>query len=219
MSVWSLNITNELFVSNVLHKQLNFKVSLVEFLAMIGQCLKREEFELNKIIDTENLTEIIELETKNSSTAGNKKATNTNTSIKLMLKPVKSSVIELRDFMFHMFSKLTRTETELNKLSSRIDTASNGVANEITSSGSKPSTNHIPQARRFNISKNQVAHIIAPRNSHMSIINPMTKRRKTPKGVQFDEDDEEDDDEDEDETESDSNNDSHNKSPKKINCK
>ncbi len=200
----------------MLHKQLNSKMSPVEFLAMFGQSLKRDEFELNKIIDTENSTEIIELETKN-------KTTNTNISVKLMLRPVKSNVIELKDFMFHMFNRLTRTETELNKLSSRINTTSSGVANEITnnsnSSSSKPSSNHVPIAKRFNISKNQIANIIAPRNSHMSIINPMNKRRKTPKGVQFDDEDEDENDNDE-ETESESDNDdSHNKSPKKTNCK
>ena len=35
--------------------------------------------------------------------------------------------------------------------------------------------------------------MISPRKPYMSIINPLTKRRKTPKGVQFDDDDDDED--------------------------
>jgi hypothetical protein len=181
INVWNINLTSDIFSST------DKKTTLNEHLINLNLKLKRNNYELNKLIDTQNLIDLIEFKTNDN-----------NTNIQFKFKPVKSNENDLKEFLFHMFNRLDKCESELNKLKSNdfsVQSASNLMQNSEIKHNNNNSNNH--QARRFNLSKNQVANIIAPRQPYMSIINPMTKRRKMPKGVQFDDDEDDDDEEEE----------------------
>jgi len=190
INVWNINLTNDIFSSN----DKKTTTTLNEHLINLNLKLKRNDYELNKIIDTQNLIDLIEFKTNNDN----------NNSIQFKFKPVKSNENDLKEFLFHMFNRLDKCESELNKLKSN-DLTVQSAGNLMQNSEIKHNSNN-HQPRRFNLSKNQVANIIAPRQPYMSIINPMTKRRKMPKGVQFDDDDDdEDEDNEEDEVEEEAN--------------
>ena len=179
INVWNVNLTNDIFSLT------DKKTTLNEHLINLNLKLKRNDYELNKLIDTQNLIDLIEFKTNDNN-------------IQFKFKPVKSNENDLKEFLFHMFNRLDKCESELNKLKSNdltLQSASNLMQNSEIKHNNNNNNSNNHQARRFNLSKNQVANIIAPRQPYMSIINPMTKRRKMPKGVQFD--DEDDDDEEE----------------------
>ena len=158
-----------------------FKVWFYEFndsneiLNELNTSLKKDDYELNKISDSQ-----IEIELKSKNR------------FKLKLEPVKSNENELKELVFNMFSKLSKCEQEMSKLSSKFDSNTSGsISNELNNCSSSKQT-HTPQPKRFNLNKQQIANVISPRKPYMSVINPKNKRRKTPKGVEFEEDDNED---------------------------
>lgn len=199
INVWCVNVTNDSFINEQIlqtrssssskqHTATSSISSLNEFLFNLNKCLKKDEYELSKLVDTETLNDLIEIELKSQH------------EIKFRLTQVKSNENELKDLLFNMFTKMNRLEHELSKLqsthniSSSSNTNSGGLMNNNNNNdklNQQNNSNNNPQVKRFSLTKQQVANVISSqqRKPYMSIINPMNKRRKTPKGVQFDEED------------------------------
>lgn len=185
---WSTCLTSDTFLNDVLRTQLNSKHSLLEFIGLLVHSLSSDKFELNKFMDTANLTDFVEFKLANEKLAG---------ACKFILEPAKSSANDIKNLLFIMYDKLSKAEAEVKKLNEKADlsTGESGLVKmgSSDSNGAKGSSAS-DILRKFNIASGPAYS----RKPGMSIINPLSKRRKAPKGVKFDDDDDEEEGEEED---------------------
>lgn len=180
INAWS-RLVNDQFLRELIHPQLNDNLStkllsFTEFLESLLTCLKTDRFELNTLLETQNSIDLIEFKSIN---------------FNFILNPSKSSQNDIKNVLFFSYEKYTKLELEFNKLSSKVDlTQSNSQLNSVTRQKSDGQQTGSDGLKKFNITNNN--HVLASRKPGMSIINPLSKRRKTPEGVKFDDDDQND---------------------------
>lgn len=181
--VWSRMINDKL-ISEIIQPQMDTKViSFMEFLENLKSVFKADSFDLNHVLDTQadsNETDLVEF-----------KAILLNKQFKFVLKPVKSNHLEIKNCIFALHDRYSKLESENNKLNSRVDLMNSNSSSQSNGSQSKnkseSSNSTSDNLKKFNITNNNP---MINRKPGMSIINPLSKRRKTPEGVKFDEDDE-----------------------------
>ncbi|CAF0858692.1 unnamed protein product [Brachionus calyciflorus] len=167
--VWNCLI-NEEFYDRIKH-QIDSYQPLSEFLNNLSTCLKLEQFELNKLVQNDQDAED-NLEFKMS-----------NKTFKFVLNTSKSNQKDIKNLLFQIYDKFSKLEIENSKLSNRIDL---GESSSQNNKSQKLSENRsADNLKKFNITNNSPAH---GRKHGMSILNTLTKRKKAPNGVKFDED-------------------------------
>jgi hypothetical protein len=183
--VWKCKLTDDTFLKEKLIKtsSASSSHSFAEFARSMLDLIRRDQFELNTQYKTSadkfDDQEAIEFR----SCVDVKQSTILDPNFKFILEPAKSYARELKFLLFSMHAKLTQTELELGKLS-KYSTNIQLIDSSICSS--QTSNNSADLLKNFNVSAQKN---VVRRTQGMSIINPLSKRRKTPQGVKFDEDD------------------------------
>lgn len=182
----SMHVTNG---SNVWSKRLDeeFLASTLggdtkDYLGTLVSSIKTDSFDLNTLVDVnnQNKADLIEFKATKANNKGE---------YRIVLDQSTSGSIEIKSLLFALSERCVRLEAELTKVQN-----SRAVIEEVSSSpAKKQTTQEAPSSlKKFNISSN---HQPVIRKHGMSLINPMSKRKKTPKGVKFDEDEDNNEDE------------------------
>lgn len=180
--VWCKQI-DENFLKNILMVQLEGRaadsLSYVDYLTSLNESLKTDAFDLANIVDT--VTELIEFKSKFMTHE-----------YRFLLNESKTAANDVKSLLFSLYERHVKLESELNRLNSRSDL----LANSDTSANSSKSKANNASAtsadgvlKKFNLTNGSQT---VARKPGMSLINPMSKRKKTPKGVKFDDDEEHD---------------------------
>ncbi|CAF0943987.1 unnamed protein product [Brachionus calyciflorus] len=168
--VWNCLI-NEEFYDRIKH-QIDSYQPLSEFLNNLSTCLKLEQFELNKLVQNDQDEDNLEFKMSNKT-------------FKFVLNTSKSNQKDIKNLLFQIYDKFSKLEIENSKLSDRIDL---GESSSQNNKSQKLSENRsADNLKKFNITNNSPAQ---GRKHGMSILNTLTKRKKAPNGVKFDEDEE-----------------------------
>jgi hypothetical protein len=181
----SLNITNGLTVWSTLLNQTNLtsllqkqqlilpvarkSITLSELCENLYQILISEKYELNKVVSTSELAQdLIEFKVTNASFF----------TLNIVCSPLSSvsGSHEIKNLLFSMHDRLTKLKESEHVTPGNKSTTDN--TNASASSGQS--------LKKFNI--NSQVGIAGNRKPGMSIINPMSKRRKVPQGVKYDDD-------------------------------
>lgn len=181
VSVWSRKLDEE-FLSKTIKSQMeNIEKSLsyIDYLTSLYLVLRNDSFDLNHIVDPSS-PESADLVEFKSSCLGQE--------YRFLLNHVKSSPTEIKHLLFSLFDKYAKLEIELKKLTNRSDLGTE-KADSTSSNKNKTNESDLDGMKMFNINNN---HMIG-RKPGMSLINPLSKRRKAPTGVKFDDDENEDD--------------------------
>lgn len=134
--------------------------SLDEFTASLSQALEADKFELNKVTDTKG-DELVELKSNCSGII-----------LTIMAEESKSSSNEIKFLLFGLFDKLKKLDGV-------------NVRPQVASVGKSESTSAGDALKKFNVAPSSQ---IKNRKAGMSIVNPLSKRKKLPQGVKFDDD-------------------------------
>ena len=146
LDCWSICINDEKFLSNVVKGQLNEKCSFIEFVSHLVGVLSAEQFELNKILNTEH--EGVEDAAENSDllefkcvikTASKSKNGDNSLKCRIVMEPVLSArqkAAEIKNVLFFAYQQYNKADLELKKLKSNCGTSQ---SNEPTNSGASSS--------------------------------------------------------------------------------
>jgi hypothetical protein len=189
--VWQACL-NEAFIQRLLNNDcvtLNIRnsspLTLNEFLAQLNQIVKTEKYSLNKILQEEE--DFIELKSDSPQNSF---------SFKILIEQSKSIQSDLKLLIFNLFDRFSKLETENANLNNKLDLAEKSSSNHQRTSNEVNHGSSTAAAaetlKKFNLS-NSKHHSNNRMKPGMSIINPLSKRKKDPRGVRFDSDDDDDD--------------------------
>ena len=170
---------NEISLASLIDRQqVSRPVSLLEFIEHLSQALRADKYELNKLLDPSS-RDLVELRVSNVNHLG----------LTILAGECKSSQVEIKNLLFALHDRFSRLEAE--KLSGH-----GGVDLAAERNSSTPATRAAESCagdvlKKFSI-RGSGSQILS-RKPGMSIINPLSKRKKVPQGVKFDDDDEEED--------------------------
>lgn len=168
---WFININDKISTTIQQNVKKSAFYGYTEFLDNLYNVLIKKQFNLQKIYNTDESSTLIKFETSNASI---KQQIN----FFLKLNDNYNAIDCLKFICFNLYEKCNQLEDELRK--QNIQQSSSRI--ESDAAASDP------------IRKQNVASIVhAQRKAGMSIINPNSRKRKIPKGVQFGDNDDDDD--------------------------
>jgi len=137
---WSLCISDDKFINNTIKLQLNEKISYIEFLNHLISCLNNEKFELNQILSNSNQKghseHSIDLIEFKFSINNNVNKSQNGLKCVLLLDPILSKLKanEIKNALFFVYQKFTKTDQELKKMRNNLNNGQNDTSNACLAS-------------------------------------------------------------------------------------